>query len=225
MRILIKSLALKKKSALDSLKALEKCFATLRDKLVECSQIPCGTPHLIRDLRLFDERLASANQELALLQQPGFAHPELLAMKEAVDHHRNEKIEYQRKHLKYKLQSLQRESVAMKHQALSQYMQTVREIRDKALAQLNREFYQLQRGRRSVEGDVPDYMYTFTTKRSQQIAQQTAYSNEVSVLSGVAKYVGFPAAPKIKSARPNELDEDMRNMGVMSIGFLFGSTC
>ncbi|KAL9128806.1 MAG: hypothetical protein Q9217_002587 [Psora testacea] len=186
---------IRKKSALDSLSALEKCFATLRDKL-------------------FDERLASANEELALLQQPGFVHPELLAMKEAVDQRRNQKIEYQRTRLNYKLQSLQRESVATKHQALSQYMQTVREIRDRSLAQLNREFYQVQRERRNVEGDVPDYMYTFVTRRSQQITQQTAYNNEVSVLSGIAKYVGFPAAPTIKHARPNELHEDMRDMGI-----------
>ncbi|KAL9103279.1 MAG: hypothetical protein Q9163_001657 [Psora crenata] len=185
----------RKKSALDSLTALEKCFATLRDKL-------------------FDERLASANEELALLQQPGFAHPELLAMKEAVDHRRSMKIEYQQKRLKYKLQSLQRESVATKHQALSQYMQTVREIRDRSLTQLNKEFYQVQRERRTVEGDALDYMYTFTTKRSQQIMQQTAYNKEVSILSGVAKYAGFPAAPTIKNARPDELDQDMRNMGI-----------
>ncbi|KAL9635313.1 MAG: hypothetical protein Q9164_003536 [Protoblastenia rupestris] len=187
---------LKKKSALDSLTALEKCFATLRDKL-------------------FDERLASANEELVLLQRPGFAHPELLAMKEAVDQRRDEKIRYQRTHLRYKLQSLQKESVATKHQALSQYMQTVREVRDRSLDQLNKEFYQIQRERRSVEGDVPDFMYTFTDKRSKQITQQTAYNVEVSVLSGVAKHVGFPAAPRIRIARPNELDEDMQNMGIV----------
>ena len=140
-------------------------------------------------------------------------------MKEAADLRRNQKIEYQRKHLKYKLQSLQRESIATKHQALSQYMQTVREIRDGSLDQLNKELYQVQRERRSVEGDVPDYSYSFTMKRSQQITQQTAYNNEISILSGVARYVGFPAAPAIRTARPNELHEDMQNMGVRVFGF------
>ena len=176
--------------------------------------MPAGGVVLIHLHRLFDERLALANEELVLLQRPGFAHPELLAMKEAVDQRRDEKIRYQRTHLRYKLQSLQKESVATKHQALSQYMQTVREVKDRSLDQLNKEFYQIQRERRSVEGDVPDFMYTFTDKRSKQITQQTSYNVEVSVLSGVAKHVGFPAAPRIRTARPNELDEDMQNMGV-----------
>ena len=47
-----------------------------------------------------------------------------------------------------------------------------------------------------------------------QITQQTAYNKEVSVLSGIAKYVGFPTAPDITGVRAAELDEDMEKMGV-----------
>ena len=206
---------LRKKSALDSLTALEKCFATLRDKYAH--HPPHEQDPVLNKLnRLFDERLTSANEELALLQQPGLQHPELTAMKEAVDQHRNQKIKYQRTFLKLKLQTLQKESVAAKHQIHSQYMQTVREIRDKSLEQINKEFYQVQRERRSCEGAIPDYIYAYSDKRSQQIAQQTAYNNEISVLSGITKYIGFPAAPMIRKARPEELEDDMRNMGVSS---------
>ncbi|EPE31584.1 hypothetical protein GLAREA_12340 [Glarea lozoyensis ATCC 20868] len=42
---------------------------------------------------------------------------------------------------------------------------------------------------------------------------QVAYSNEVSILSGIAKYVGFPAAPAMASATAAELEEDMEKMG------------
>jgi hypothetical protein len=58
----------------------------------------------------------------------------------------------------------------------------------------------------------------FPTRRSQQITQQTAYNKEVSVLSGIAKYVGFPAAPDITSVRTGEREEDMEKMGVSSNG-------
>ena len=146
-------------------------------------------------------------------------------MKEAVDQHRAQKIEYQRTFLKFKLQALQKESVAAKHQIHSQYMQTVRDIRDRSLEQINKEFYQVQRERRSCEGDVPDFIYTYKDRRSQQITQQTAYNNEISVLSGVAKYVGFPAAPGIKKARPDELEDDMRKMGVGSPCSLIPVNC
>ena len=166
---------------------------------------------------MFDERLAATNEDLALLEAPDFAHPELLAMKEAVDSHRNSKIKYQQTFLRYKLQTLQKESVAKKHQILSQYMQDVREIRDRSLEQVNKEFYQVQRERRSGEGDIPDHLYFYTVRRPQQIMHQTAYNNEVSILSGVAKYVGFPAAPRLPKARADEMEEDLRNMGVSSL--------
>ena len=135
-------------------------------------------------------------------------------MKDAVDRHREQKIKYQQTFLKYKLETLQRESVATKHQIQSQYMQTVRELRDRSLDELNKEFYQVQRERRCGDDDVPDPMYLFSNNRTQQITQQMAYNNEVSILSGVAKHVGFPAAPAIRTARPSELEEDLRIMGV-----------
>lgn len=135
-------------------------------------------------------------------------------MKEAVDQHCNQKIAYEQKLLKYKLQALQKASVATKHQIQSQYMQTASIIRERSLEQLNEELYQVQRERRSCEGDIPDYMFAFTPQRPQQILQQSAYNHEVSVLSGVAKYVGFPAAPMIRQARSHELENDMRSMGV-----------
>lgn len=149
-----------------------------------------------------------------MLEQPVPIHPELLAIKEIIDQRRDQKIEYENNLMKFRLMTLQRESVANKAQAHAQYMQTVREVRDSYLESLNKKYYQVQRERRSCEGDVPEFMYTFTTKRSQQITHQTAYNTEVSILAGVAKYVGFPAAPEISSARSKEIDDDFRSMGV-----------
>jgi hypothetical protein len=45
---------------------------------------------------------------------------------------------------------------------------------------------------------------------------QTAYNKEVSILSGIAKYVGFPAAPDVQGVNKSELDEDFEKMGVSS---------
>ena len=144
-------------------------------------------------------------------------HPELVAMKEVIDKRRDQKLYYEQTLLKHKLQTLQRESVANKAQAHSQYMQTVRELRDLHLEHLNRSFYQLQRERRNVESDVPDYMFTYATKRSQQITQQIAYNTEVSILAGIAKHVGFPAAPETRKARLKEMEDDLRSMGVSRV--------
>ncbi|KAL9122252.1 MAG: hypothetical protein Q9187_001187 [Circinaria calcarea] len=164
--------------------------------------------------RLFDDRLAQYNEELAQLNHPNPNHPDYLAMMECIDQRRNEKIEHEHILLHYKLQALERTSVGERAQHHSQYVQTVRDIRDRTLEQANKEWYQIQRERRNWDGDLPEYMYMFPTRRSHQIAQQTAYNAEVSILSGIAKYVGFPAAPEICGAPSSDIDDDLRSMGI-----------
>ena len=90
----------------------------------------------------------------------------------------------------------------------------MRDLREDIIAECNQRVFDLQRGRRSLGSDEVEYMVKLPEKRSDQIRQQTAYNLEVSILSGVAKYVGFPAAPDISAARPGEIDEDLRAMKV-----------
>ncbi|KAL8943543.1 MAG: hypothetical protein Q9216_001001 [Gyalolechia sp. 2 TL-2023] len=185
----------KKKSAMDSLSAIEKYFGSLREKL-------------------YDERLASCDAELAMLAGPTITHPALLSMKAVLDQRREEKIQYENKLLKYKLGCLENKSKAEKAQVHGQYMQSVREIRDQDLEQANKKWYQIHKERRSRDDDVPEYTYQFPTRRSQQIISQTAYNKEVSLLSGIAKYRGFPAAPELCGAKPSEIDSDFEKMGI-----------
>lgn len=114
----------------------------------------------------------------------------------------------------YELQTLRTYAVARRSQILVQFKQDVRAIREKKLEQLGKQWYEIQHDRRSYAGSVPDYILKFPTRRSQQVMNQVAYSNEVSILSGVAKYVGFPAAPPMATATYAELEEDLQKMGV-----------
>ena len=155
-----------------------------------------------------------------MLDQPNPTHVDFLSLKKVIDKHRDHKIEYEQYLLRYKLIALQRKSIAEKAQIHTQYMQTVRDIRERTLEHLQKESYQLQRDRRKVEVDVSDYSYHFPTKRSQQIANQTAYNTEVSILSGVAKHIGFPSAPEILGAKPSEVEDDFIAMGVSSLRLL-----
>lgn len=170
--------------------------------------MPFADPHH----RLFDEKLSQHDEELAMLNSPNPTHPDYIMLKKVIDKHLEDKIQYEQTLLRYKLTALEKKSIAEKAQIHSQYMQSVRDIRERSLEQLQKESYQLQRERRHVEGDVPDYSYLFTTNRAEQIANQTAYNTEVSILSGIAKYVGFPAAPEINGARKNEIEEDLQAM-------------
>jgi hypothetical protein len=164
--------------------------------------------------RLCDEQIAQGERELEMLKEENCQHPEYLAMIQCINERRAGKIEYERQLRKHKLQCLERQTIAQRHQLHSQYFQTVRYEREKILAECNQRVYELQRGRRQLGVDEVEYALRLPEKRSERIRQQTAYNMEVSILSGVAKYVGFPAAPEIKPARPSEVDEDFRAMKV-----------
>ncbi|KAF2654196.1 hypothetical protein K491DRAFT_717369 [Lophiostoma macrostomum CBS 122681] len=185
----------KKKNAIDELAKIERKFKVFREKLC-------------------DEQIAQYEQELEMLKQPNCTHPEYIAMIQAVDERRAGKIAYEKTLLEYKQQTLERTIIAERHQIHSQYLQTVRDVREDILSDCNQRIYELQRGRRQLGAEEIEYSLRLPEKRSDQIRHQAAYNLEVSVLAGVAKYVGFPAAPEIKAARPSEIDDDLRAMKI-----------
>lgn len=156
-----------------------------------------------------------------MLIEPAVTHPELHGMKEVLEQRRAEKIEYENKLLRYKLRSLQQRSIAERAQIRTQYIQTVRDIRSRNLEQVNREWYQIHRERRNREYDVPEYLYLFPTRKTQQIKHQSAYNKEVSLLSGIAKHRGFPAGPETGMASSSEISKDLQDMGVGRTIFLY----
>jgi hypothetical protein len=90
----------------------------------------------------------------------------------------------------------------------------VRDVREQHLDRIGERLSRLRRDHVKTEQKVPSFSIPFPTRRSTQITQQSSYNKEVSILSGVAKYVGFPAAPDVKSALQAEMDEDLEKMGV-----------
>lgn len=185
----------KRMAAMDGLGVLERHFAALRD-------------------RLYDERISAINHELQQLTEPVPSHPELLKQLEVVSRYRDEKIETEQKLLVYKVGALKNKSVAERAQIHSAYFQTARDIREKHLERLSERFYRIQRERFRSNQSTPNYTIPFATRRSKQITQQTAYNKEVSILSGVAKYVGFPAAPDLAQSSSKEIEDDLAKMGL-----------
>lgn len=175
--------------------------------------------------RLYDEGLEQLNREEAMLREDKPTHPEYLAMMKCIDARRDERFRISEKLREYEQQTLANYAVARRSQIHVQYQQDVRAIREKKLEELGQQWYDIQHDRRSYAGNVPDYTLRFPTRRSQQIRNQVAYSNEVSILSGIAKYVGFPAAPPMAPATDAELEEDLQKMGVSQRHFPLQSRC
>jgi hypothetical protein len=131
-----------------------------------------------------------------------------------VDERRDEKIKLENVVLKYKIRALNARFVAERTQIQSQYFQTVRDLREDGLERISSHIYRIQRERRNIGEDDREYFIRFNPKRSEQVKNQTAYNQEVSILSGVAKYVGFPAAPDLHGAREDEVAEDFKERKV-----------
>ncbi|KAI1000806.1 hypothetical protein K3495_g7392 [Podosphaera aphanis] len=184
----------RKKIALHQLIELEKQFSAFRD-------------------RLYEERLEQLNCEEAVLRQANPSHPGYLAMIRCIDARQDERIRKADKLREYEMESLKKVAVAQRSQILVQYQQEVRDVREKKLELLGEQWYKIQHDRRTYSGVSPEYILKFPTKKSQQITNHIAYSSEVSILSGIAKYVGFPAAPTIAPASAAELEEDLEKMG------------
>ena len=171
--------------------------------------------------RLYTERLAALTAELQLLSEPTSdspsIHPEFLRQAACVD----ARLEKQRAEASalynYRLRSLRQRALGERSQLHSQYYQRVRDVREEVLCKLGENWYAIQRERRQShqEKDRDEaFVFKFPAKKSVQLRQQAKYNREVEVLSGMAKYVGFPAAPDIAAVEGEALEGDLRAMKV-----------
>lgn len=164
--------------------------------------------------RIYDERITKLNRELEMLTGPNPTHPEYLRQIECVQRYRDAKIKYEHTLYRYRLKALLNKSLAERAQSHSTFFQRVRDVRERHSSAISKQFYAIQHDRFKTDELSPHHIVPFPTRRSQQIAHQTAYNHEVSIMAGVAKYVGFPAAPTLLGARPSELEDDLEKMGV-----------
>jgi len=141
-------------------------------------------------------------------------HPEYLAMLKCLDERREERIRLSNLELQLKLSVLKRRAVAERAQMMSQFYQAVRESREKVLEDLGQERHELQQERRRYANNIPDYGIRFPASRAQSVRQAVAYNKEVSILSGFAKHVGFPAAPAIQGASEDQIEGDLEAITV-----------
>lgn len=165
--------------------------------------------------RLVNESLASVEHELQLLNQGDCTHPEYLRQVTCIDERQAKQVREAHAFYRYRMQSIRERTLGERAQLHSQYFQTVRELRENMLYQLGEDWYGIQRERRQQHQEGEErFLYKLPSKKSAQIRQQAKYNQEVSVLSGVAKYVGFPAAPNISGVQDSGLDDDLKAMRV-----------
>ncbi|KAL1865473.1 Transcriptional regulatory protein [Diaporthe australafricana] len=185
----------KKRSAFDQLSSIEKNFAVLRD-------------------RLYEERLAQLNEEEAMLTSENPTHPEYLAMMHCIDSRRDDRVKVVELEYKFNMEALDRGAVARRAQVLSQFFQSARELREKYVDELGRQWYEIQHERRRNANPIPDYGFRFPKTKAEQKRHAIAQGKETSILAGIAQHHGFPAAPDMRGASSTEVEDDFEAMAV-----------
>jgi hypothetical protein len=160
------------------------------------------------------EQIRQMDHELEMLQEGNSTHPEYLTQMRCIDARRDEKIRYDNVLLRFDIQALRTKTTAERQTCHSQFFQEVRNTKDGALESAWKEYFALQRDRRSGGADTTDFTMLYNPSRSTQIRQQTARNLEVSILAGIAKHVGFPSAPITTGLSAPEIDRDFQIMGV-----------
>jgi hypothetical protein len=136
-------------------------------------------------------------------------------MKQCLDERLEARLKQIEKEHELEVQALERISVAQRAQIFGQFYQSVRESREAILDSLNEEWYEIQNRRRSAHS-VQDFGLLYPTTAAQRLRNAIAYNNEVSYLSGIAKYRGFPAGPPLRGASGQEVEDDFEAMKVSS---------
>lgn len=174
-------------------------------------------PNANRSPRLYEERLQQLNKEEAMLRSDNPTHPEYLAMMHCINARRDERTRVADQELKLKIEASERWAVARRAQIHSQFFQAIRESRERILAELGQHWYDIQHERRKHANNVPEFGIRFPKSPTQRIRQALSYNKEVSILSGIAKYEGMPAAPDMQGASLQELEDDMEAIGVSNM--------
>lgn len=164
--------------------------------------------------RLLKQKLAGLEAELELLQGDALTHPEYLLQMRCIDKRRDDKIHEENLLHELQKKALRVKTVAERGTSHSQFFQEVRDIKDKALESCWKDYFALQKDRRSWGADTSDFTMLYNPSRSVQIRQQTARNLEVSLLAGISKHTGFPAAPDMKGLSAADVEHDLSVMGV-----------
>ncbi|KAL7270744.1 hypothetical protein RUND412_006533 [Rhizina undulata] len=185
--------ALRKKKAMDDLTEIERVFAQLKD-------------------RIYSEKLKRAEIEMKMIQDG--THPECIAQKACIDQRLEEKIKLANAQYKHAMESLDIATRVTRAQQHSQYFQRARALREEKLSACSELWYNIQRERRAGDTLVPEYSYRMPDRGSTRIKHRQQYNWEVALLTGISKYVGFPAAPDVVGASEEEKVNDLEAMGI-----------
>lgn len=162
--------------------------------------------------KLHEERMQQLDMEIALTEAG--EHPLLIAKaKQNTARHstRRQRALVQRDSRRVMVDLEHKAHLFMAH---SQFSQERQKLRANLLSKTSAEWFQIHREKRILDMAVPEYGFVVPDRKSVQIKHRREFDAEVAILTGLKKYVGFPAAPPISTSTQKETDADFAEMGI-----------
>ncbi|KAK9480605.1 Sds3-like-domain-containing protein [Lipomyces japonicus] len=178
----------KRKEAVTSLTEIEVEFAKLRD-------------------RLHDDKISRLHAEIQMCMDS--THPELASVYDQIGLNRHQKIRLAERHRHYRRICIQNQTKSYRDQIHQQFFKDRAELRTGLISDTTESWYKITRERVALDEVAPFFGFRIPDKRSTIVRQRQAQYQEVAILTGIAKYIGFPAAPDVSTATSEEIAEDM----------------
>lgn len=182
-----------RQAAIEFLTEIEIDFAKLRDQL-------------------HDDKMKRYMAEMDMCADG--THPELEPVYARIARRRDDKIELARRHLEYKRRCIAIQTRACREQLHQQFMKEIADSRAALLLRTTEEWYRVNRERRAMDTLVPEYTYRAADSPTAQLHEFASVNHEIALLTGISKYIGFPAAPEIKPLSEDELQDDLYALGL-----------
>jgi hypothetical protein len=141
-------------------------------------------------------------------------HPELSNAWKQIAQHRDEKIRLAIALRNYQRQRISNTIRASREQVHQQFLKDQAEIKSKLLLKTTEDWYKINRERRAMDVVTSEYTYQVSEDRYSQVLQRQAQNDEVSLLMGIHKNVGFPAMPELTSTTEEAIEHDLAEMGL-----------
>ncbi|KAH3687778.1 hypothetical protein WICPIJ_001241 [Wickerhamomyces pijperi] len=183
-----------KEEAIKMLTEIEVDFAKLRD-------------------RLYDDKMARFKTELEMCLNG--SHPDLQAVYSRIDTYREDKIKLAKLNHKYKLEGIERKTLATRTAIHQQFLRSKNDFKMKYLKDKTEEWYKINKERRLLDDVVPDYGYRRPEFTDDAVNQRLQVNKEIQTLNGLSVYYGFPTAQDFQSLDKDELDDDLRAMNIL----------
>lgn len=183
-----------RKEAIQFLTEIEIDFAKLRD-------------------RLYEDKMARFKSELEMCLNG--SHPELQNVYSKIDSHREEKIRLASLSQKYKFECIDRKTRAQRTSIHQQFFKRSSDFKSSYLKEITQEWYKINKERRIMDSLVPEYSYKIPEFVEDLVDQRAQVNEEISILTGLKKYYGFPRAPELKSIEGQELNDDLKAMNIL----------